>query len=84
MPLNFPGHRPIYSCVLWWFERDGKHTRIEVLHPPAGGYELHVFDADDTEHVEQFGDLAALRRRQQEIQDQLIAVGWKRSGEWLL
>lgn len=70
--------------MLWWFERDGKHTRIEVLHPPTGGYELHVFDADESEHVEHFADLASLRRRQQEVQDQLIAVGWKRSGEWLL
>ena len=70
--------------MLWWFERDGRHTRIEVLHPPAGGFELHLFDPDGHEHVERFTELNALRVRQQEIHDQLIAVGWKRSGEWLL
>jgi len=70
--------------MLWWFERDGQHTRIEVLQPPAGQYELHIFNPDGTERVEHFDDLGALRARQQDVHDVLIATGWKRSGEWLL
>ena len=70
--------------MLWWFERDGKHTRVEVLHPPAARMELHVFHPDGSELVEYFDDVDALRRRQHEIENSLVALGWKRSGEWLL
>jgi len=70
--------------MLWWFEREGLHTRVEVLHLARGGYELRIFDDQGAERVEQFTDAGDLAKRQQAIQDALIAQGWKRSGEWLL
>ena len=70
--------------MLWWFEREGLRTRVEVLHLASGGYELRIFDAKGAEHVELFTDASDLARRQQAVQDALITQGWKRSGEWLL
>jgi hypothetical protein len=70
--------------MLWWFERDGRHMHVEVLHLARGGFELHIVDADGNEHIERFANAADLAARQQEIQDDLAARGWKRSGEWLL
>jgi len=51
---------------------------------PAVDNELRIFDAKGAEHVELFTDASDLARRQQAVQDALIAQGWKRSGEWLL
>lgn len=70
--------------MLWWFEREGKHTQIEVLHLVTGKYELRVVEADGQERVEHFADPVELAKRQQAIQDELVSLGWKRSGEWLL
>ena len=70
--------------MLWWFEREGRHTRVEVLHLPAGGFELRIVNENGSEQVEQFMDAGDLAKRQQTVQDALIAQGWKRSGEWLL
>jgi len=70
--------------MLWWFERGGRHTQVEVLHLVNGRYELRVLDADGREHVETFDDPAELAKRQQAVHDDLVAQGWKRSGEWLL
>jgi hypothetical protein len=70
--------------MLWWFERDGLYTRVEVLHLANGGCELHIFDASGAAHLEQFKDAADLAKRQQAVHELLIAEGWKRSGEWLL
>ena len=70
--------------MLWWFEREGLNTRVEVLHLARGEYELRVFDSNGAEQVEQFTNADDLAKRQRAIQDTLIAQGWKRSGEWLL
>ena len=70
--------------MLWWFERSGRRTTIEVLDLGRGEYELRVLDADGHEQVERFANAADLAKRQQAIEDQLIATGWTRSGEWLL
>jgi len=70
--------------MLWWFERQGRHTRVEVLDLPNGGYELRVVDAEGSERVEHFTNAADLAKRQQAVQDDLIAAGWNRSGEWLV
>lgn len=70
--------------MLWFFEREGLQTRVEVLHLPDGTYELRVLDADEAEHVERFTNAAELAKSQQAIQDALIANGWQRSGEWLV
>jgi len=70
--------------MLWWFEREGRHMRVEVLHLPAGGFELRILDQNGAEYIEQFPDASDLAKRQQGVQVALIAQGWKRSGEWLL
>ena len=70
--------------MLWWFEREGVHTRVEVLHLTNGEYELRIFDGDGAEHVELFTGASELARRQQAVHEELIARGWKRSAEWLL
>jgi len=82
--LVVPSHSADNGDMLWWFERDVLHTRVEVLHLASGGYELRIFDAKGAEHVELFTDASDLARRQQAVQDALIAQGWERSGEWLL
>jgi hypothetical protein len=68
--------------VLWWFEREGARTTIEVLHLPNGEYELRVVGEDGAEHIEQFANAADLAKRQLALQDLLRAQGWARSGEW--
>ena len=69
--------------MLWWFEREGVQTRVEVLHLPSGDYELHIVENDGVDHVEVFRDAAELKKRQQEIQNQLHAQGWKGPGSWI-
>jgi hypothetical protein len=70
--------------MLWWFERDERRTTIEVLPLSAGGFELRVLAGDGVEQVEHFANASDLAKRQQAIQDTLVAQGWSRSGEWLL
>jgi len=70
--------------MLWWFERDERRTTIEVLPLSTGGFELRVLDGDGSEQVEHFTNASDLAKRQQAIQDALVAQGWARSGEWLL
>jgi hypothetical protein len=70
--------------MLWWFERDERRTTVEVLDLAEGGFELRVLAADGVECVERFVNAADLAKRQQAIQDALIAQGWTRSGEWIL
>jgi hypothetical protein len=70
--------------MLWWFERDERRTTLEVLHLAEGGFELRVLGADGVERVERFVNATDLAKRQQAIQDALVAEGWTRSGEWIL
>jgi len=70
--------------MFWWFEREGLRTTIEVLHLPTGDYELRITDPDGVERVECFTNADDLAKRQQALQDALVASGWARSGEWLL
>ena len=70
--------------MLWWFERDGRRTIIEVLNLPTGEFELRTQNPDGTEDVEYFTDAVALAKRQQAIHNALFAKGWARSGEWRL
>ena len=70
--------------MLWWFEREGRQTRIEVLNLANGHYELRVVDGDGVESVEHFVDAAELAKRQQEIQDRLISQGWEGPSSWII
>ena len=69
--------------MLWWFEREGQRIRLEVLPLPAGAYELRVLDANGVERVEHFADAADLAKRQQEIQQTLVASGWRGPSTWI-
>jgi|KBSMisStaDraftv2_1062788.scaffolds.fasta_scaffold253365_2 hypothetical protein len=70
--------------MLWWFEREGVKTRVEVLHLASGEYELHVTAGDGADHVETFRDPIELAQRQQEIQDRLRSQGWKGPASWIV
>jgi hypothetical protein len=70
--------------VLWWFEREGQRTTIEVLQLPTGEFELRIVDNDGVERIEHFANSTDLATRQQAIQDALVEQGWKRTGEWML
>ena len=69
--------------MLWWFEREGLKTQVEVLQLSSNEYELHVVEADGVEHIEKFTDAVALAKRQRQIQDQLVSQGWKGTAKWL-
>ena len=70
--------------MLWWFEREGREIRMEVLHLSAGDYELRIIGVDGVEHVEHFADAAELARRQLEIEGELLSKGWSRSSRWIV
>jgi hypothetical protein len=70
--------------VLWWFEREGQRTAIEVLHLSTGEFELRFVDDDGVDRSEHFVNATDLAARQHALQDALVRQGWTRSGEWLL
>jgi len=70
--------------MMWWFERDGRRTSVEVLQLSTGAYELHVVDSDGTERIEYFTDPKELAKRQQQIQDQLVSQGWQGPNRWII
>jgi len=70
--------------MLWWFERDGRQLRIEVLELPTGSYELCVHDPAAGEQAETFATVRELARRQHDVQDSLFARGWSRAGKCIL
>jgi hypothetical protein len=70
--------------MLWWFEREGRKTRVEVLNLATGDYELHIIDGDGVEQVEYFTDAAELAKRQQQIQDALSSQGWSGPSSWIV
>jgi hypothetical protein len=70
--------------MLWWFEREGREVRMEVLHLSAGDYEFRIIGDDGVEHVEHFTDAAELARRQLEIEGELLSKGWSRSSRWIV
>jgi hypothetical protein len=37
--------------MLWFFEREGRRTTIEVLHLPTGDYELRIENPDGVERA---------------------------------
>jgi hypothetical protein len=68
--------------MLWWFEREGRHTTIEVLNLPTGEYELRIVEPDGVERAEHFANAVDLAKRQQAIQDVLAGQGWVQTGGW--
>ena len=72
------------SHMFWWFEREGQHLRVEVLQLAADKYELRVTNADETEHVETFGNANDLAKRQQQFQAALSLDGWTGPHGWVI
>jgi hypothetical protein len=70
--------------VFWWFERNGRYMRCEVLQLPSGTFELRVVDPDGDERVERFTDSEELARRQVAVENELIAEGWSGPHGWHL
>lgn len=70
--------------MFWWFEREGRYMRCEVLDLPHGGYELRICNPDGTERVEYFPDSADLARRQRSVEHELAAEGWSGPHGWNL
>lgn len=70
--------------MFWWFERNGKHVRIEVLQLAPDTYELRVIEADGTERVETFSDAGELAKRQEEVQRSLGVQGWTGPHGWVI
>jgi hypothetical protein len=70
--------------VFWWFERNGSYVRCEVLHLPAGSFELRVVAPDGAERVEQFTDSEELAKRQVAVESELISEGWSGPHGWHL
>lgn len=68
--------------MIWWFERRGRHSTIEVLQLGTGQFELHCVDPESGERTELFATAKELNDRQQTIEDALIAQGWSRTGAW--
>jgi hypothetical protein len=70
--------------MLWWFERAGRHTRVEVLQLATDDYELRVIDADGVEQIEHFTNAVDLAKRQETIQQTLVECGWTGPQGWML
>ena len=65
--------------MLWWFEREGRRTTISA-NLPTGECELRFVDADGVS-VEHFPNAADLAKRQQAMQDALVALFGETAGE---
>jgi hypothetical protein len=61
--------------VFWWFQREEKFLRCEVL-DLGDRWELHVLYPDGTEQLEHFTTAADLATRQQDLQRQFASQGW--------
>ena len=70
--------------MFWWFERNGKHVRVEVLESRPKHFELRFIDADGVEHVETFTDSDDLTHRQEEVQRDLHTQGWTGPHGWVI
>ena len=70
--------------MLWVFERDGRHARLQVLYLAPEKTEVHFIDAEGVEHVEHFTNATAAGDRQLALQNELMEQGWSKLGEWKL
>ena len=70
--------------MFWWYERNGQHSRVEVLQLVTGVYELRVVDADGSEDVEAFNDSRELADRQNEVQQRMRTEGWSGPHGWVV
>jgi hypothetical protein len=63
--------------VLYFFVRGSEKRICEMrLHPDRNGYELIVREGEQ-EHVEQFGTLESILRREHELVQAWRATGWR-------
>jgi hypothetical protein len=62
--------------MLWWFERNGRQARVEVLDGTSRTFELRVDDGDGVECIEKFADARELASRHHAVVQQLRTHGW--------
>lgn len=82
--LRMPKHLTRGTWMFWWYERNGQHSRVEVLQLVTGVYELRVVDADGSEDVEAFNDSRELADRQNEVQQRMRTEGWSGPHGWVV
>ena len=70
--------------MFWWFEREGKLLRVEVLQLAADHYELHVMQPDEAERVETFSNADDLLKRQVQLQHEMSDRGWSGPHGWVI
>ena len=70
--------------MLWFFERQGRQARLEVLYLGTWCYELRFVDAEGAEQIERFTNAEDVGERQIQIQQSLAGQGWKHTGSWKL
>ena len=70
--------------MLWFFERQGRQARLEVLYLDAYEYELRFVDAEGVEQIEHFTNAGDVGERQIQIQQGLAEQGWTHTGGWKL
>jgi hypothetical protein len=71
--------------MLWFFQRDNEHLRIETtLDPATGAFSLTVHMSDGSSLTETFPDQAAFEERLEVLEDQLTADRWTAKGSALL
>ena len=70
--------------MLWFFERHGRHARLEVLYLDSYSYELRFVDPEGREQIERFTNADEVATRQIQIQKGLAGQGWTHTGSWKL
>ncbi len=62
--------------MVWFFERHGRRTRLEVQEVTRNMHEVWFLDANGRGHVERFNEKDAARARQTTILQSLATEGW--------
>jgi hypothetical protein len=71
--------------MIWLFERDGRHARVQLLYLHPNKCELHFFnETDGVERVEHYTNAEDAATRQRQLQDILAVQGWSKAGDWKL
>jgi hypothetical protein len=71
--------------MLWFFQRDNEHLRIETTHDrTTGAFSLTVHMSDGSSLTETFPDQATFEQRLEVLEEQLTADRWTPNGSALL
>ena len=62
--------------MIFFFERDGRYVRCELLPRSDGSSELIVTELEGGQTVERLDDSAEVTRRVSELRQSLLSAGW--------